>query len=124
MESGFGISYFHKKPEENTNIIRAHMKEDGGRLYPAVSSDRTRGSVHKVKHDKFHLNMRKTFFEGSRALEQASQRGCGASSSGGTQNIPEHVPVYPALADPAAAGVLAQAGEKHSGQNSQIYKAE
>lgn len=75
MESGFGISYFHKKPEGNTNIIRAHMKEEGGRLSPAVSSDRTRGSVHKVKHDKFHLNMRKNFFEGSRALEQASQRG-------------------------------------------------
>lgn len=102
MESGFSILYFHKKPEENTNIIREHVREDGARLSPAVSSDRKKGSVHKVKHKKFHLKMRKNFFEWNRALKQASQRGCGVSSSGDTRNLPGRVPAYSALADPAA----------------------
>lgn len=84
---------FHKKPEENMNIMRVHVKEDGARLYLAVGSNRTRGSVHKIKQENFNLNMRKKSFTGYRVLERASQRGCGVSSSGRTQNLPGYVPV-------------------------------
>ncbi|KAK4828110.1 hypothetical protein QYF61_023472 [Mycteria americana] len=37
-------------------------EEKEGRLFLVVPSDRTNVNVHKLKHRKFHLNIRKSFF--------------------------------------------------------------
>lgn len=40
-------------------------KEDWSRLSSVVPSDSTRGSQHKLKHKRYHLNIRKHFFTGT-----------------------------------------------------------
>lgn len=47
---------------------------DEARLFLVVPSDRSRGNVHKLEYGKFHMNLRKTIFEGFRALEQAARK--------------------------------------------------
>jgi len=44
------------------NCLQGECQEDGTKLFSVVPSNRTRVNRHKMKHRKFHLNMRKNFF--------------------------------------------------------------
>lgn len=72
-----------------------------------VPSDRMRSNDQKLKHEKFHLNVKKNFFPKREQSPGAATHGdCGASLSGDIPNAPGPVPVSPALDDPALAGGL------------------
>jgi len=53
-----------------------------------VCNNRTRSNGQKLKHRNFHKNTRKNVFTVRVTREQASQRGCGVSFSGGVHSTP------------------------------------
>ncbi|KAK4811104.1 hypothetical protein QYF61_016390 [Mycteria americana] len=57
--------------------------EDGARLFSVVPTERTIGNGHKLKHRKFHLNIRKSFFhfycEGGQTLDEVAQKDSGTA---------------------------------------------
>lgn len=57
-----------------TNILKIDVcQEDGVRHFSGMPRDRTRGNKHELKHGKFHLNLRKSFFTlKETALEQTT----------------------------------------------------
>lgn len=42
--------------------IEGRCQEDGAKLFPVVPRDRMKSKDHKLKHKKFHFNMRKNVF--------------------------------------------------------------
>ena len=42
--------------------LKGGCKEDRGKLFSGMLSDRTRNNGHKLKYRKFHLNIKKHFF--------------------------------------------------------------
>ncbi|KGL80334.1 hypothetical protein N309_05039, partial [Tinamus guttatus] len=41
--------------------LKGGSEKDGAGLFSVVATDRTRGNGHKLKHQKFHMNLRKNF---------------------------------------------------------------
>ncbi|KGL74153.1 hypothetical protein N309_13734, partial [Tinamus guttatus] len=44
-----------------SKYLKGGSEEDGAGLFSLVATDRTRGNGHKLKHQKFHRNLRKNF---------------------------------------------------------------
>ncbi|KAK4818203.1 hypothetical protein QYF61_008587, partial [Mycteria americana] len=72
---------------QTIDSLMGGSKEDAARPFSMMFSGRTRGNGNKLKHRKFHLNIKELFhFRSGQAPEQASQRGCGVSIYADFQN--------------------------------------
>ena len=73
-----------------------------------MPSDRTRGNGHKLKHRKFHLNIRKNFFilRVTEPWNRLPRQVVEFPSLEIMKNLPGQGPVQPAVGDPASAGGL------------------
>ena len=80
--------------------LQGECKENGGRLFPVVPSDRTRGSGYTLKHRRFPWNIMKRFLghcEGDQALAHADHRGGGVSILGDSEEPSGHGPGHLAV---------------------------
>jgi len=101
---------------EGTSSMYSNMMGSGS--FPVLHSDRTRGKRLKLKHGKFHLNMRQNFW-GTQSTG-TSYPGCGASS---LDTPPRHCPGQPAPSVPAW-GKVGLKGLRNPFQHQSFHVAE
>ena len=83
--------------------LKGRHQEEGARLLAEVSSARTRGNGHQLKHRRLRLTIPKPFFpwQGERALARVAPGGCGVSVLGDVRKTSGRGAGQPALGDPA-----------------------
>lgn len=69
-------------------------EEEGAGLFSVVPSNKTRGNGHTIQNQEIQPEHKNTLFcfEGYQALAEVSQRSCGVTITGDTQNLMGHSP--------------------------------
>jgi len=108
--SELGLFSLEKRQGGLINVYK-FLKErykQGARFFTGVSSDRTRGNRQRLKHKRFHLNVKETLFHCEDDRVQVAQQGCGVYTLGDIQKLSGYGPGQPAFGDPTQAGELDQ----------------